>query len=59
MTDVTLTDLNQSQETPPKIEFPCENYRISVMGTPNDDFHQFVLDTIAKHAPDHDGVYRA
>lgn len=56
MTDVTLTDLT-AEHTPPKIEFPCKNYRISVMGTPHDNFHQFVLETVAEHAPDHDGTY--
>ena len=56
MTDVILTDLT-AENAPPKIEFPCANYRISVMGTPQDDFHQFVLDTVAKHAPDHDGTH--
>lgn len=46
-----------AQDTPPKIEFPCENYRISVMGVQDDDFHQFVLETIRSHDADHDGTY--
>lgn len=46
----------QTQE-PPKIEFPCENYRISVMGVAGDEFREFVLETVRKHAPDHDGAH--
>ncbi|CAM3451157.1 HP0495 family protein [Parendozoicomonas haliclonae] len=55
MTDVKLTELTEQQE-PPKIEFPCD-YRISVMGNQKDDFHEFVLEVIKRHAPDHDGTY--
>ncbi len=46
-----------AEDTPPKIEFPCENYRISVMGVQDDSFHHFVLETIRTHDTSHDGSY--
>ena len=39
-----------SEQEPPKIEFPCENYSIRVMGTAGQAFQQFVLDTFEKHS---------
>ncbi|MTI14717.1 YbeD family protein [Sansalvadorimonas verongulae] len=46
-----------SEQQPPKIEFPCDNYRISVMGVADEGFHKFVLEVVRRHAPDHDGQY--
>ncbi|WP_281645130.1 DUF493 domain-containing protein [Parendozoicomonas sp. Alg238-R29] len=46
-----------AEQQPPKIEFPCDNYRISVMGVADDGFHESVLEVVRKHAPDHDGQY--
>lgn len=42
-----------SQE-PPKIEFPCKNYGIKVIGSAHDEFKQIVLNIIHKHDPDFD-----
>ncbi len=36
----------------PKIEFPCENYPIKVMGDTDEAFVQYVLDTVQFHAPE-------
>lgn len=55
MTDPTAELTTESR--PPKIEFPCKNYRISVMGVQDETFPPFVLETTLKHAPDHDGSY--
>jgi len=38
----------------PKIEFPCEDYPIKVMGDAVDDFHTVVVDIIEKYAPKFD-----
>lgn len=38
----------------PKIEFPCENYPIKVVGHNADDFRGFVIETVQIHAPDLD-----
>ena len=55
MTDVKMTELADEQ-APPKIEFPCD-YRISVMGVAEDNFHEYVLEVVKRHAPDHGGEY--
>lgn len=39
-----------SAQQPPKIEFPCENYPIRVMGVAGDDFQRFVLEVFERHA---------
>jgi putative lipoic acid-binding regulatory protein len=38
----------------PKIEFPCENYPIKVVGHNEGDFRGFVIETVQIHAPDLD-----
>lgn len=43
-----------TNQEPPKIEFPCENYGIKVIGDAHDEFKQLVVDIIRKHAPDFD-----
>lgn len=35
-----------TQQAPPKIEFPCTDYPIKVIGHNADDFKQFVIDTM-------------
>ncbi|HMU89393.1 MAG: DUF493 domain-containing protein [Pseudomonadales bacterium] len=35
---------------PPRIEFPCR-YPIKVMGEARDDFADFVVATVSRHAP--------
>lgn len=43
-----------SEQEPPKIEFPCKNYPIKIMGEASDAVYAFVLETTAAHAPDFD-----
>lgn len=38
----------------PKIEFPCENYPIKVIGLGGDDFKGFVIEVVQQYAPDLD-----
>ncbi|WP_432696786.1 YbeD family protein [Marinobacterium sp. YM272] len=38
----------------PKIEFPCENYPIKVVGFNEDNFRGFVIETVQIHVPDLD-----
>lgn len=44
-----MTDANDDK--PPKIEFPCEDYPIKVMGDAGDEFNAFVLNVMERHAP--------
>ncbi|MGK0444900.1 MAG: putative lipoic acid-binding regulatory protein [Bermanella sp.] len=39
---------------PPKIEFPCPNYPVKVLGQAGDDYESFVIDIMRVHAPDFD-----
>lgn len=43
-----------SNQEPPKIEFPCENYVFKVIGDAHDEFRQMVIDIIHKHVADFD-----
>ena len=43
-----------SEKKLPKIEFPCENYPIRIIGDATDTMLEFVLETTATHAPDFD-----
>ena len=45
---------NNVQQDPPKIEFPCENYPIKIMGEHSDAYHEAALAVVEKHAPDFD-----
>lgn len=37
-----------------KIEFPCADYPIKVLGKNSDDFRDFVIEVVRCHAPDLD-----
>lgn len=39
---------------PPKIEFPCENYPIKVLGDADHEMHSYVLEIMERHAPGFD-----
>jgi uncharacterized protein len=39
---------------PPKIEFPCENYPIKVLGESAPELHSYVIDIMERHAPGFD-----
>lgn len=41
-------------QEPPKIEFPCKNYVIKVIGDAHDEFRQLVIDIVRRHDPDLD-----
>ncbi len=43
-----------SEQQPPKIEFPCPNYPIKVIGVNSTDFREFVIEIVQIHAPDLD-----
>ena len=43
-----------SDVTPPRIEFPCENYPIKVMGEGQAELRDLVLEVMERHAPDFD-----
>lgn len=43
-----------SQPEAPKIEFPCENYPVKVLGHGKEDYDQVVLDIVSVHAPGFD-----
>ncbi len=46
--------LFMSQQEPPKIEFPCENYPIKVLGEASPELHTYVVEIIERHAPGFD-----
>lgn len=47
-----MSDLNNPNEPqPPKIEFPCEDYPIKVMGDAGKEFHEFAVEVMERHAP--------
>lgn len=41
-------------QDPPKIEFPCDDYPIKVMGDAGDQLYQLVIDVMTEHAPGFD-----
>lgn len=41
-----------SQQEPPKIEFPCPNYPVKVVGECSDDYIDVVYEIVCKHDPD-------
>jgi putative lipoic acid-binding regulatory protein len=43
-----------STQDPPKIEFPCEDYPIKVLGDANAEMEAFVLETTESFAPGFD-----
>ncbi len=43
-----------SEKKPPKIEFPCENYLIKVMGDAHEEVHEFVIATTEEFSPGFD-----
>lgn len=43
-----------AEQQPPKIEFPCENYPIKVLGDADADMHSFVIEVMERHAPGFD-----
>lgn len=38
-----------SNQEPPKIEFPCENYPVKVMGDAGDELHSLVVEVMERH----------
>lgn len=40
-----------AEQQPPKIEFPCPNYPIKVLGDAGDELHNLVIDVMERHAP--------
>ena len=43
-----------SDQKPPKIEFPCADYPIKILGDAGDTLHALVLEVIERHAPGFD-----
>lgn len=43
-----------SEQEAPKIEFPCADYPIKIIGRDGPDFKELVIDIVRKHAPDLD-----
>lgn len=46
--------MSDDQNQPPKIEFPCPDYPIKVMGTSGTDLHNLVVEVFTRHAADFD-----
>lgn len=43
-----------SEPQPPKIEFPCVDYPIKVLGDADAEMHSYVVEIIERHAPGFD-----
>lgn len=43
-----------TNKEPPKIEFPCENYPVKIMGEASEEYIEFVLETTETFAPEFD-----
>ena len=43
-----------TQPEAPKIEFPCANYPVKVLGHGKDDYDAVIMDIVRIHAPDVD-----
>ncbi|MES2674256.1 MAG: DUF493 family protein [Pseudomonadota bacterium] len=43
-----------TEQQPPKIEFPCENYPIKVLGDADQEMHTYVIEILERHAPGFD-----
>ena len=43
-----------TEPEPPKIEFPCDNYPVKIMGEAHMVMRDFVLETTEVHAPNFD-----
>ena len=43
-----------AEQQPPKIEFPCENYPIKVLGDAGQELHSLVIEVMEQHAPGFD-----
>ena len=41
-----------SQQEPPKIEFPCPNYPVKVMGDAGLELHDLVIEVMTRHVVD-------
>jgi len=39
-----------SESQPPRIEFPCHDYPIKVLGEAGDDLHSLVIEVMERHA---------
>jgi putative lipoic acid-binding regulatory protein len=49
-----MTDAQTPATEAPKIEFPCENYPIKVLGDAGPELHSLVIDVMERHAPGFD-----
>jgi uncharacterized protein len=43
-----------SEPQAPKIEFPCDDYLIKVLGNADEDMRTYVLEVMERHAPGFD-----
>jgi putative lipoic acid-binding regulatory protein len=46
--------MSDQPASPPKIEFPCANYPVKVIGEAGEGFHEMVIEVIRRHAPEVD-----
>lgn len=43
-----------TQPPPPKIEFPCKDYPIKILGDSGQELHEWVIEVMERHAPGFD-----
>ena len=44
--------IEETKQQPPKIEFPCENYPIKIIGDSCETFVDVVIEVLQRHAPE-------
>lgn len=47
---------NHADQEAPKIEFPCPDYPVKIMGVSGAEFQEYVLRVVEIHAPDFDAT---
>lgn len=48
--------IDNSNPDAPKIEFPCPDYPVKIMGVSGAEFREYVLNTVEIHAPGFDAT---
>lgn len=43
-----------TQQEPPKIEFPCDDYPVKIMGDAGSHYYEFAIEVVEQYAPKFD-----
>jgi uncharacterized protein len=51
-----LVEMDSQNKEAPKIEFPCPEYPVKIMGVRGEEFREYVLSIVEVHAPGFDAT---